>query len=283
MDAISTNRKITLNNNIQFPCFGFGTYQMRKKTELENAINEAYKCGYRLFDTAKMYGNEKIIGDAIKKYKIPREEIFLTTKVPPEDMSYAKAKKVIENSLSKLQTNYLDLVLVHWPGVSKDSDRVEVWKALEESVDEKKVKMIGVSNFCKPHLQQILKNCKIKPVINQIECNPIYWDKETINYSKQNNIIIESYCPLAEWDSKLVENDVLKKIASNKGKSVAQIILRWLLQKEVIPLPRSGNKSHIRENININDFQLTDSEMNEINDLNKINYKVDWDPHHLLK
>lgn len=278
-NKFNTDRKITLNNGMEIPCIGFGTYQIRKKTELENSVKEAYKAGYRLFDTAVMHGNEKFIGDTFKKNKIPRKDIFITTKILPSDMTYERTKKSIESSLKKLQCDYLDMVLIHWPEVDKSEDRIKVWKALEESVNEGKVKMIGVSNFCKNHLEHILTNCKIKPVINQIECNPIYWDKETIDYSLLNNIVIEAYCPLAEWSSKLVQNKIILDLAKKKNKKVPQIILKWIMQKNIIPLPKSVHTEYIKENINLNGFCLSDEEMKSIDSLNSINYKVDWDPH----
>jgi diketogulonate reductase-like aldo/keto reductase len=278
-NKFNTDRKITLNNGMQIPCIGFGTYQIRKKSELENSVKEAYKIGYRLFDTAVMYGNEKFIGDTLKKHKIPRKDIFLTTKILPADMTYEKTKKSIESSIKKLQCDYLDMVLIHWPEVDETSDRIRVWQALEESVTEGKVKMIGVSNFCKIHLEHILKNCKIKPVINQIECNPIYWDKETIDYSVKNGIVIEAYCPLAEWSPQLVQNKTIVDLAKKKNKTVPQIILKWIMQKNIIPLPKSVHTEYIKENFNLNGFCLTDEEMKNVDALNSINYKVDWDPH----
>ena len=277
----NTDKKITLNNGLQIPCIGFGTFQIRKKSELENAIKVAYNTGYRLFDTAVVYGNEKLIGDILKKLKIPRNEIFLITKIYKGDMTYEKTKKSIESSLKKLQSDYIDMILIHWPEVEKSEDRINVWKALEESVNENKVKMIGVSNFCKNHLEHILNNCKIKPVINQIECNPIYWDEETIDYCEKNNIVIQAYCPLAEWNEKLVENDIIVNIAKDKNKSVSQIILKWLLQKNKIPLPKSIHNDYIKQNFDLNGFYLNDDEMKKIDTLNSINYKTDLDPHNV--
>ena len=273
----NTDKKITLNNGLQIPCIGFGTFQIRKKSELENAIKVAYNTGYRLFDTAVVYGNEKLIGDILKKLKIPRNEIFLITKIYKGDMTYEKTKKSIESSLKKLQSDYIDMILIHWPEVEKSEDRINVWKALEESVNENKVKMIGVSNFCKNHLEHILNNCKIKPVINQIECNPIYWDEETIDYCEKNNIVIQAYCPLAEWNEKLVENDIIVNIAKDKNKSVSQIILKWLLQKNKIPLPKSIHNDYIKQNFDLNGFYLNDDEMKKIDTLKSINYKTDLD------
>lgn len=277
----NTDKKITLNNGLQIPCIGFGTFQIRKKSELENAIKVAYNTGYRLFDTAVVYGNEKLIGDILKKLKIPRNEIFLITKIYKGDMTYEKTKKSIESSLKKLQSDYIDMILIHWPEVEKSEDRINVWKALEESVNENKVKMIGVSNFCKNHLEHILNNCKIKPVINQIECNPIYWDEETIDYCEKNNIVIQAYCPLAEWNEKLVENDIIVNIAKDKNKSISQIILKWLLQKNKIPLPKSIHNDYIKQNFDLNGFYLNDDEMKKIDTLKSINYKTDLDPHNV--
>ena len=277
----NVDKKIKLNNGLEIPCIGLGTYQIRKKSEIENVIKIGYNTGYRLIDTAVVYGNEKLIGDALKKLTIKRNEIFIITKIYKDDMKYDKVKKSIESSLKKLQTDYIDILLIHWPEVEKSEDRINVWKALEESVEEKKVKMIGVSNFCKIHLEQILNNCKIKPVINQIECNPIYYDEETINYCEQNGIVIQAYCPFAEWNEKLVENDIIVNIAKKKEKSVSQIILKWLLQKNKIPLPKSVHGDYIRQNFDLNGFYLTEEEMTQIDSLKSINYKTDLDPHNV--
>ena len=277
----NTDKNIVLNNGLEIPCIGLGTYQIRKKSEIENVIKIGYNTGYKLIDTAVVYGNEKLIGDALKKLKIKRNDIFIITKIFKGDMKYDKVKKSIESSLKKLQTDYIDIVLIHWPEVENSEDRIKVWKALEESVEEKKVKMIGVSNFCKIHLEQILNNCKIKPVINQIECNPIYYDEETINYSEQNGIIIQAYCPFAEWNKKLVENDIIVNIAKNKNKSVSQIILKWLLQKNKIPLPKSIHGDYIKQNFDLNGFYLTEEEMAQIDTLKSIDYKTDLDPHNV--
>ena len=277
----NTDKNIVLNNGLEIPCIGLGTYQIRKKSEIENVIKIGYNTGYKLIDTAVVYGNEKLIGDALKKLKIKRNDIFIITKIFKGDMKYDKVKKSIESSLKKLQCDYLDMVLIHWPEVDKTEDRIKVWQALEESVVDKKVRMIGVSNFCKIHLEHILNNCKIKPVIKQIECNPIYYDEETINYSEQNGIIIQAYCPFAEWNKKLVENDIIVNIAKNKNKSVSQIILKWLLQKNKIPLPKSVHGDYIKQNFDLNGFYLTEEEMAQIDTLKSIDYKTDLDPHNV--
>ena len=275
---ISTKNKLKLNNGMEIPSIGYGTYQIRKKSEIENSIKIAYDNGYRLFDTAVMYGNENLLGNAFTKHKIPREEIFITTKILPSDMTYEKSKKSIEESLKKLKLKYIDMVLIHWPDVKKKEDRINVWKAMEESVNEGKVKCIGVSNFLEGHLNHILSNCKIKPVVNQIECNPLYYDKQTIDFCKSQNILIEAYCPLAEFDSKLIKNKIIVGLSNKYNKTVPQIILKWIMQKGIIPLPKSVHKDYIIQNINLDDFEINNDDMKLIDGL-ECGYKIDWDPH----
>ena len=277
-NKISTKNKLKLNNGMEIPCIGYGTYQIRKKSEIENSIKIAYDNGYRLFDTAVMYGNENLLGNAFIKHKIPREEIFITTKILPSDMTYEKSKKSIEESLKKLKLKYIDMVLIHWPEVKKKEDRINVWKAMEESVNEGKVKCIGVSNFLEDHLNHILSNCKIKPVVNQIECNPLYYDKQTIDFCKSQNILIEAYCPLAEFDSKLIKNKIIVSLSNKYNKTVPQIILKWIMQKGIIPLPKSVHKEYIIQNINLDDFEINNDDMKLIDGL-ECGYKIDWDPH----
>ena len=277
---VSTQTRYKMNNGIEIPSIGYGTYQIRQKSEIENGIKTAYSCGYRLFDTAVMYNNEQLIGQSIKKLKLPRNDLFLTTKIIPQDMTYEKAKQSIDKSLKKLNTDYIDLVLIHWPGVTNPQQRIDVWKALEEAVEQGKVKSIGLSNFLKKHIEQILNNCKIKPVINQIECHPLYYDKDTIEYCKSQNIIIEAYCPLAEYHKNLIQNKNIVEIAKSLGKSVPQVILRWHLQHQIIPLPKSVHSNYIKENYDLDGFTLSEEQMKVIDGLNT-NFKIDWDPHGL--
>ena len=277
---VSTQTRYKMNNGIEIPSIGYGTYQIRQKSEIENGIKTAYSCGYRLFDTAVMYNNEQLIGQSIKKLKLPRNDLFLTTKIIPQDMTYEKAKQSIDKSLKKLNTDYIDLVLIHWPGVANPQQRIDVWKALEEAVEQGKVKSIGLSNFLKKHIEQILNNCKIKPVINQIECHPLYYDKDTIEYCKSQNIIIEAYCPLAEFHKNLIQNKNIVEIAKSLGKSVPQVILRWHLQHQIIPLPKSVHSNYIKENYDLDGFTLSEEQMKVIDGLNT-NFKIDWDPHGL--
>ena len=282
METEITKRKIKLNNGKEIPLIGFGTFQIRKISELEKALKSAIKYGYRLFDTSVTYGNEHLFSKIIPKLNIPREELIISTKIQKSDMTYEQTKQSINNSLKKMNLNKIDIVLIHWPEVENLNDRLMVWKALEECVEEGKIDTIGVSNFLKKHLQHILNNCKIKPAINQIEVHPLYYDKETIDFCQQNNIVVEGYCPLAGFDDKLIKNQVINNIAKEKSKKVPQIILKWSIQHNIIPLPKSVHDEYIKENIDLNDFFLTDEEMKHIDNLN-IGYKRDWDPRKIIE
>ena len=216
----------------------------------------------------------------MKKLKYPRDSLFITKKILPQDMSYEKTKKSIDKSLKNLGLEYIDMVLIHWPGVNDIKQRIEVWKALEEAVNQKKVRSIGLSNFLKKHIDHILENCTIKPVVNQIECHPLYYDKDTVDYCKEKDIIVEAYCPLAEFHKNLIQNKDLIEIAKSLGKSVPQVILKWHMQHKIIPLPKSVHSNYIKENIDLDGFKLNEEQMNKINSLN-CDFKIDWDPHGL--
>ena len=268
---ITTKTLYTMNNGLKIPSIGFGTYQLTTNPSLEASITHAYQSGFRLIDTAAMYSNEKLIGDAITNNSIPRSSLFLSTKIWMSDMSYNKAKSSINRSLQNLNTDYIDLVLIHWP-VQHKQEHLNVWKALEEFVHKGKVRSIGVSNFKVEHLEHLLPHCNIKPVVNQIECHPCYYDKQTIDYCKKNNILIEAYCPLAQYNEKLIKHPAIINIAKRVGKSVAQVILKWHLMNGIIPLPKSSHNRYIEENINIDDFDLTKEDMDVISGID-IKYK----------
>ena len=268
---ITTKTLYTMNNGLKIPSIGFGTYQLTTNPSLEASITHAYQSGFRLIDTAAMYSNEKLIGDAITNNSIPRSSLFLSTKIWMSDMSYNKAKSSINRSLQNLNTDYIDLVLIHWP-VQNKQEHLNVWKALEEFVHKGKVRSIGVSNFKVEHLEHLLPHCNIKPVVNQIECHPCYYDKQTIDYCKKNNILIEAYCPLAQYNEKLIKHPAIINIAKRVGKSVAQVILKWHLMNGIIPLPKSSHNRYIEDNINIDDFDLTKEDMDVISGID-IKYK----------
>jgi len=224
-----------------------------------------------------MYKNEDLIGNALKKFNIPREEMFICTKIPPTGNNYKEAVFHINKSLENFQTDYIDLILIHWPEVRSLEDRIGVWKALEESVEAGKVKSIGVSNFKILHLKSILEICKIKPSINQIELHPLYIDKETIEFCKNNNILIEAYSPFARMDRRLIKNNTLVKISEKHQKTKNQVLVRWAVQHGWVVIPKSSNRKRIFENIQVDDFELTEEDIENLDNLN-INVKILWDP-----
>jgi len=234
-----------------------------------------------------MYDNEDDIGYALKKLEkshgIQRSEFLLTTKILPGDTSYKGAYKTVSQSLKDFQTDYIDLVLIHWP-TSDYKERNNCWVAMQELYKKGTIKNIGVSNFTKVHLENLKADPRISivPCINQIEIHPLYIDSETIKYCRENNILLESYCPFAQNHTELMKNKTLAKIAKKYTKSIPQIILRWHYENGFIPIPRSNNTKHILENSLIFDFELTKSEIKEIDNLNCMD-KTDWDPYSIEK
>jgi len=267
----------TLNNGHKIPAIGLGTYQIKLNEDVDTAISNAYKAGYRHIDSAVGYRNEKSIGEALNKYNIPREEMFITSKIPSDKMKYEMAKKCIQNSLQHFQTDYIDLYLVHWPGAKSLEDRLGVWRALEEGVEAGVIRSIGVSNFLPIHLATILDNCKIKPAVNQFELHPLFIDWETIEMCTKQNIQIEAYSTFARMDPKLIENDVLTSISQKYGKKSTQVLVRWAVQHGWVILPKSSNVERIYDNIDVDDFTLTEEEIKNL-DLLNCNYKVAWNP-----
>jgi diketogulonate reductase-like aldo/keto reductase len=254
--------KIKLNIGIKIPRIGFGTWKLKGKKAYQ-PIKWALKAGYRLIDTAALYGNEKYVGKAIRDSEIPREDIFLTSKVWDSDLGYKKTLDAFERSLDKLNLEYLDLYLIHWPRKL----RKESWKALEELYQNGRVKAIGVANFAIKHLKELLNRFEITPAINQFELHPFLFSerKELIDFCKNNKIQIEAYSPLTH--GKKLNHPTLQSIAEKYNKSTTQILLRWGLQHDFIVIPKSGNKNHIKENASLFDFELSKEDMNEINSI----------------
>ena len=270
-----------LNNGNKIPSIGFGTYQAEEKEGIE-AVKKALKTGYRLIDTAAKYKNEEAVGKGIKESNVPREEIMVTTKLWRENLGYENTKKAFETSLKKLDLDYIDLYLIHWPANAKNYDdwektNNETWQAMEELVKEGKIKNIGVSNFWPEHLEPLLKTAKIKPVINQIEFHPGYWQPEVTNYCKQHDILVEAWSPLAR--GKVFENDEIKAIAKKHQKSVAQICLRWILEHEVLVIPKSSTPERIEDNFNVFDFQLSAEEIKTIDSLPQMGFSGELPNH----
>lgn len=256
---------VTLNNGIKMPTLGFGVYQI-KKDECKQCVIEAIKAGYRLIDTAAIYMNEIEVGQAIKKCGIPREELFITTKLWVQDAGYEKAKLAIDAALKRLQLDYVDLLLIHEPM----GDVYGMWKAMEEAYHESKIRALGVSNMYADRLMDFIMHVKIQPVINQIRTNPYFQHQDTNAFMKQYQIIHEAHSPFSQGNSELFKEKILIDLANKYHKNVGQIILRWLVQRKIVTLTRSHNLKRIKENIGIFDFKLTDQEMEAINSLDRI-------------
>lgn len=257
------NDRIKLNNGISIPPIGFGVYRVKDLEECENSVVEAINTGYRLIDTATAYQNEEAVGRAIKRCGVPREELFITTKLWITDFGYENAKKGFEKSLEKLGLDYLDLFVIHQPY----NDYYGAWRAMEELYKQGKVHAIGIDNFTQDRTADFLFFNKIKPMVNLLECNPYFQREDEKKYLDSENILMEAWSPLAAGQSKIFENEILKNIAQNHNKSVAQIVLRWLVQRGIVPIVKSTNPKRIRENLEIFDFILSDEEMNEISKL----------------
>ncbi len=267
-------KKLNLNDGQKIPIVGFGTYKSTDQEGIE-AVSTAISSGYSLIDTAAIYGNEEAVGKGIKASGVAREDIFVTTKLWRESLGYESTKKEFEKSLKRLDLDYIDLYLIHWPANAKNyanwqKTNADTWRAMEELQAEGKIKSIGVSNFFEEHLEALFETAKVIPAVNQIEFHPGYWQQELVSYCKKQNIALEAWSPLAR--GKVFENEVLKAIAKNHNKSVSQVCLRWIIQHEVIVIPKSTNPERIQENIELFDFELTSAEMEKIDQLPEMGF-----------
>ncbi|MET3688877.1 diketogulonate reductase-like aldo/keto reductase [Priestia megaterium] len=256
-------QKVMLNNGVEMPILGFGVYQIEDAKQCEQAIYDALIAGYRLIDTAAAYMNEEAVGKAIKRSGIPREEIFITTKLWIQDSGYENAKKAFVKSLERLKVDYIDLYLIHQPF----GDVYGSWRAMEELYREGKIRAIGVSNFYPDRLVDLITHNEIVPAVNQVETHPFCQQIESHNLMKDNNVQIMSWGPFAEGRNNMFQNEVLVSIAKKYSKSVAQVILRWLTQREIIAIPKSVHKERIIENFNIFDFELNQEDIETITTL----------------
>ena len=260
---MNNKKNITLNNGLKMPIVGFGVFQITDQKECEQSVVDAIEVGYRLIDTAASYMNEEAVGRGIKRSGIAREELFITTKFWVQDASYDGAKRAFEHSLKRLKLDYLDLYLIHQPY----GDVYGAWRAMEELYQEGRVKAIGVCNFQPDRIVDFVLHNKITPAVNQIETNPFNQQIEAEKLLKENNIQMEAWAPFAEGRNGIFQNEVLMSIAKKYNKSVAQIILRWLVERDVVALSKSVKKERIAENYNIFDFELSPEDAEAIKTL----------------
>lgn len=251
---------VTLNNGMEMPRIGYGVFRMKNPEECEEAVVQAIQSGYRLIDTAAAYENEEAVGRAIRRCGVPREELFITTKLWITDTSYEGAKRGFSNSMERLGLDYIDLYLIHQPY----NDYYGAWRALEELYAEGKAHSIGVDNFTQDKLADFLFWNKVKPAVNLVECNAFFQREDDRLYMESKNIQMQAWSPLAAGQGKLFENETLCAIANTHNKSVAQVVLCWLVQRNIVPLVKSANPQRMKENLDIFDFALTDAEMQQI-------------------
>lgn len=248
-----------LNNGVKIPLIGFGTYKSGSSEDTEKIVKYALETGYRQIDTASFYGNEVGIGNAIKSSKVNREDIFIVTKLWNDDHGYEKTIEAFNKSLENLQVDYIDLYLIHWP----NKLNIETWKAFEELYEKGQVKAIGVCNFKQNHLEELIKNCRIKPMVNQVEIHPSNQKQELLEYCENNKIQLIAWSPIMR--GKIFDNEIMISISEKYNKSIAQIVLRWHMQRGIIPIPKSSNESRIKENLDIFDFEIYEEDMKKIN------------------
>ena len=258
-------KTVKLNNGIEMPQLGFGVFQVTDLEQCEQAVVDAINSGYRLIDTAAAYQNEAAVGRAIKRSGVDRKDLFITSKLWVSDANYERAQKGIDQSLSNLGLDYLDLYLLHQPY----GDVAGAWRALEEAYKAGKIRAIGVSNFYGDQLKNLELSNEVKPAINQIEVNPWYQQKSEVAFAQSDDIQVEAWAPFAECKHQIFTNKVIAEIANKYGKSNGQVILRWLLQRGIVVIPKSVHKNRMAENINVFDFELKSDEMNALNNLDK--------------
>lgn len=266
------NYKMKMNNGIEIPQFGLGVYLTKSGNECVNAVKWALEAGYRHIDTARIYGNEKDVGEAVRNSGIKREEIFITTKLWNDDHGYDSALEAFDKSLKRLNVDYIDLYLIHWPVKGKRKDS---WKALEKIYESGYCRSIGVSNYMIVHLEELFSYANIIPVINQVEFSPYNYQKDLLDFCNKNKIILEAYSPLTRM--KKVDDPKVLPIAKKHNKTVAQILIRWAIQQEIVVIPKSARKERIIENANVFDFEIDTADMKILNNLDE-GFRVSWDP-----
>jgi len=258
-------QNVVLNNGIEMPALGFGVFQMRDLAECERSVGDAIEAGYRLIDTAASYMNEEAVGRGIKNSGVPRDQLFITTKLWVQDASYEGAKRAVRNSLKRLQLDRLDLYLIHQPY----GDVYGAWRAMEELYRDGTLRAIGVSNFYSDRIVDFVLNNEVTPAVNQIEVNPFNQQIEAEKILDEHKVQAEGWAPFAEGQHGIFENEILRTIGAKYGKLIAQVILRWHIQRRIVAIPKSVKKERMIENFSVFDFQLSDADMEAIRSLDR--------------
>jgi 2,5-diketo-D-gluconate reductase A len=251
---------VTLANGVPMPLLGFGVFQIADLAECERAVTDALSVGYRLLDTAAAYGNEEAVGNAVKRSGVPREELFITTKLWISDAGYDKTRRAFERSMQRLQLDTLDLYLIHQPF----GDVYGAWRAMEQLHREGRIRAIGVSNFHPDRVMDFIMHHEIKPAVNQIETHPFHQQVAAQKFLQENGVQMESWGPFAEGKNNIFHNTLLQSIANSHGKSIAQVVVRWLTQRGIVAIPKSVRKERMAENFDVFDFELSPDEMSAI-------------------
>ena len=257
--------EITLNNGVKMPVIGYGVFQIQDEKQCEQCVVDAVEAGYCLIDTAAVYGNEEAVGRAVHRCGVPRDELFLTSKLWVQDASYEGAKAAIDHSLKNLQTDYLDLYLIHRPF----GDYYGAWWAMEEAIDAGKLRAIGLSNFDPARVVDLTMNNRITPAVNQVECHPFYQQEGTRRFLQEQGIVMEAWAPFAEGKKQIFQNETLLSIGAKYGKSPAQVVLRWNIQRGIVPLAKSVHRERMEQNLSVFDFALSDDDMVAISQLDE--------------
>ena len=263
----------TLNDGTKIPKIGFGTYN-EEFADNKAAILSAIECGYRFFDTASLYETERSLGNALKESGIDRSDVIIETKLWIDEMGADNARKALEKSLNRLMTDYVDIYMIHWPRRTGADDEawkeldIETWKAMEEMVKEGKVRRLGLSNFLPHHLKNILENCSIRPVADQLELHPGYSQEAAVAYCKENEVLPMAWSPLGRGrENATIGNSVLVRLSKKYGKSIQQINLRFLLQKGILPIPKASSAEHMKANLNVFDFELSEDDISILSNM----------------
>jgi len=268
---LTIGSKVKLNNGVEMPWLGLGVWQLSSKETLE-CVAHALKFGYRHIDTATLYGNECEVGEAVRKSGIPREQVFVTTKLWNNDQGKDRTPRAFEESLNELKLGYIDLYLIHWPVKGL---RQQTWDALLKLQDKGKYRALGVSNYTIKHLEELLANSSVVPAVNQVEFQPFLYQKELLNFCKKHGIQLEAYSPLTKGQR--LNDPRLIDVAKRYKRSVPQMLIRWCLQHEVVAIPKSATKKRIEENASIFDFSISEKDMASIDSLNE-DFRCTWDP-----